>query len=203
MAGDFEYIQPSGQACLNPACSYFEVTGQGNIQRFGVTERGVQRFRCKECRKTFTELTGTPMHRLRHDEATVVEAAAKVLLSEQSISDTAREYGVPYSTVKRWVDAVRPYSEVADQAELVLERQRQAAAWRFAVLGHALSLGLLTRARYDLAMDHITEDSEDGAAVFADVLRELVTMHGDLTKLGAAVREEYEATLRDLTRPSH
>ncbi|MDT3681206.1 MAG: hypothetical protein ROY82_01835 [Truepera sp.] len=203
MAGDFEYIQPSGQACLNPACSYFEVTGQGNIQRFGVTERRVQRFRCKKCRKTFTELAGTPMHRLRHDEATVVEAATKVLLGAQSISDTAREYGVPYSTVKRWVDVVRPYSDLTDQVELVLNRRMRAVAWRLAVLEHALSLGLLTRARYDLATDHITEGSEDGAAVFADVLRELVTMHGDLAKLGAAVREEYEATLRDLTRPSH
>lgn len=203
MAGDFEYIQPSGQACLNPDCSYFEVAGQGNIQRFGVTERGMQRFRCKECRKTFTELTGTPMHRLRHDEATVVEAATKVVLGAQSISDTAREYKVPYSTVKRWVDAVRPYSDVTDQVELVIDQQRRAAAWRFAVLEHALSLGLLTRARFDLAMDHITEGSEDGADIFAEVLRELVTMHGDLSKLREAVREQYEATLRDLTRASH
>lgn len=203
MAGNFEYIQPSGQACLNPDCSHFEVAGQGNIQRFGVTERGVQRFRCKECRKTFTELTGTPMHRLRHDEATVVEAATKVVLGTQSISDTAREYEVPYSTVKRWVDAVRPYSDVTDRVELVIDQQRRVAAWRFAVLEHALSLGLLTRARYVLAMDHITEGSEDGADIFTEVLRELVTMHGDLSKLREAVREQYEVTLRDLNRASH
>lgn len=163
----------------------------------------MQRFRCTECRKTFTELTGTPMHRLRHDEATVVEAATKVVLGAQSISDTAREYELPYSTVKRWVDAVRPYSDVTDRVELVIDQQRRVAAWRFAVLEHALLLGLLTRARYVLAMDHITEGSEDGADIFTEVLRELVTMHGDLSKLREAVREQYEVTLRDLNRASH
>lgn len=204
MAGDYEYIQAAGQACLNEDCYLFGVTGQGNIQRFGVTGRGVQRFRCKKCLKTFNELAGTPMHRLRHDEATVLEAATDVLVGGQSISDVARSRGVPYSTVKRWVDAVGPYEELTGRVDAELERWRRRQAWRLTILSHAQSMGLLTDAQYTAAMDHATEglDDDDGADIFPEVLRELVTLHGDLATLLEAVHDDFEKTFRFLSGQS-
>jgi transposase-like protein len=76
-------ISQAPPPCRCPAC------GAARPYRHGY-DRGLQRYRCRACRKTFNLLTGTPLARLRHRakwldyldkmrEATSVRAAAKAV----------------------------------------------------------------------------------------------------------------------------
>ena len=68
-----EQFAKTGDFCPNEACpDYGKLQGgqrQQNIIKFGKTEKGVQRYRCKTCKKTFTETTGTIFFRKRTPEA--------------------------------------------------------------------------------------------------------------------------------------
>lgn len=100
------YFLPSGERCLNPDCEAGRA-GTERIYRHGKTRRGVQRFRCLDCGKTFTERKGSAMHMLRSDEQAVMEVAANVIGGRRSIAAASEYFGIPYPTVKRWVAAVK------------------------------------------------------------------------------------------------
>lgn len=69
------------------------------VVKFG-TARGTQRYRCKGCGKTFTALTGTPLHRLRGKEKFLENAAC---MSEGlTIRKTARRLGFTIDKTFRW-----------------------------------------------------------------------------------------------------
>src|SRR5258705_7867881 len=55
-----------GSFCLNEACGDYKRVGLKNIVKCGKTETGVQRYRCKTCKKSFTETKGTMFYRCRH-----------------------------------------------------------------------------------------------------------------------------------------
>jgi len=61
---------------------------------------GLQRFRCRECGKTFNSLTGTPLARLRHKSTWLVYADC--LLEASSVRKAAARVGVHKNTSFRW-----------------------------------------------------------------------------------------------------
>jgi transposase-like protein len=56
--------------CPNPDCPAKGHEGKGNIV---IHSRRDQRYKCKECGRTFTATTGTPFYRLRHHQEMVVQ----------------------------------------------------------------------------------------------------------------------------------
>src|SRR5258706_11810261 len=77
-------------------CSECEVT----CQRFGTHRNGLRRFRCPQCKKTYTEA-----HRLTLGEMYVSEEkmlmAIKLLLEGNSIASTERVTGVDAGTITK------------------------------------------------------------------------------------------------------
>jgi transposase-like protein/uncharacterized protein (DUF433 family) len=62
--------------------------------------RGLQRYKCRDCGKTFNALTGTPLARLRHRGKWIEQAQA--LVNGLSITKAAERLEVARSTAFRW-----------------------------------------------------------------------------------------------------
>jgi transposase-like protein len=95
-------IAEIGSFCLNEACEDYKKTAHGNMTRNGKTENGVQRYRCKTCRKSFTQTKGTMFYRCRHSEEEIVECMAMVG-DRNSLAAIHRIKGVKEETVCRWL----------------------------------------------------------------------------------------------------
>jgi transposase-like protein len=78
-----------------------------NLIKIGKTPRGVQRYQCKTCSKTFTETKGTLFYRKHAQEDEILEVLA--LLAEGTrISTLTRVKGIKEDTILRWLrDAAR------------------------------------------------------------------------------------------------
>lgn len=119
-----EKFAKPGDYCPNPACAdYGKVhsAAEPHIERFGTTRKGVQRYRCKTCRKTFTATYGTIFYRKRTPEQAILETLA--LLAEGSrISSLSRAKGFKEDTILAWL---REAAQHAEQIEAVLLRDFQ------------------------------------------------------------------------------
>ena len=62
--------------------------------------RGLQRYRCRDCSKTFNALTGTPLARLRYRQRWLEQSQA--LIDGLSITKVAQQLSVARSTAFRW-----------------------------------------------------------------------------------------------------
>lgn len=99
------------------ACAYCR---SGCLYRWG-REAGLQRFRCRDCGKTFTVLTGTPLAHLRHKERWLDYAQA--LEDSLTVRKAAVYCGVDKTTSFRWRHRFlrRPAQENAHQLEGIAE----------------------------------------------------------------------------------
>lgn len=70
-----------------------------NLQRWGNVS-GLPRYRCKDCRRSFNALTGTPLARLRKKERWAAHVEA--LTTGESVAAAAKRCGVAVSTAFRW-----------------------------------------------------------------------------------------------------
>jgi transposase-like protein len=61
---------------------------------------GLQRYRCRDCRRTFNGLTGTPLAHLRKKDRWAAQAEA--LITAESVATAARRCGVAVTTAFRW-----------------------------------------------------------------------------------------------------
>lgn len=114
-----EKFAKPGDFCPNEACPEYgklQTGQQQNLEKFGKTRKGVQRYRCQTCHKTFTETTGTIFFRKRTPEHEILETLA--LLAEGSrISSLSRVKGFKEDTILAWL---REAAQHADQIETVL-----------------------------------------------------------------------------------
>src|SRR5256884_4684199 len=53
-----QQITTIGSFCLNEACVDYQKIDLGNVVKCGKTGKGMQRYRCKTCKKSFTETKG-------------------------------------------------------------------------------------------------------------------------------------------------
>jgi transposase-like protein len=114
-----EKFAKPGDFCPNEACPEYgkQQSGQQhNLEKYGKTRKGVQRYRCQTCGKTFTETTGTIFFRKRTPEHEILETLT--LLAEGSrISSLSRAKGFKEDTILAWL---REAAKHADQIEAVL-----------------------------------------------------------------------------------
>ncbi len=61
---------------------------------------GLRRFRCKDCRRSFNALTGTPLARLRKKECWL--DFGQSLSEGETVAASAERCGVAVSTAFRW-----------------------------------------------------------------------------------------------------
>ena len=93
---------------LDRACATIEQTraglscpdcGGAHLHRHGY-DRGLQRYRCCACKRTFNALSGTPLARLRHRERWL--AYLDGMLDSKSVRAAADAIGVHRNTSFRW-----------------------------------------------------------------------------------------------------
>jgi transposase-like protein len=111
--------------CPNAACpDYGKLQAdqsKANLKKIGKTPRGVQRYQCKTCGKTFTETKGTIFYRKHAPEGEILEVLA-LLAEGNRISTLSRVKGIKEDTILSWLrDAARH----ADQLEAVLLKEYQ------------------------------------------------------------------------------
>jgi transposase-like protein len=73
------------------------------VIKSGKTEKGVQRYLCKTCKKSFTETKGTMFYRCRHTEDEIVECMS-MLGDRNSLAAIHRIKGIKEETVMKWLE---------------------------------------------------------------------------------------------------
>ena len=124
-------IAAIGSFCLNEACEESQQVNHGNMMKYGQTEKGVQRYRCKSCKKTFTETKGTMFYRCRHSEEERVECM-QMLGDRKSLAAIHRIKGVKEETVCNWLERAASHVEQFEEGIVrkhQLRRVQTAALW--------------------------------------------------------------------------
>jgi transposase-like protein len=125
-----------GDFCPNETClDYGKLQNdqQQNLAKFGKTRKGVQRFRCQTCGRTFTETTGTIFFRKRTPEDEILETLA--LLAEGSrISSLTRAKGFKEDTILAWLRQAAQHAEALDEVlmkDFKIKRGQLDALWAY------------------------------------------------------------------------
>jgi transposase-like protein len=131
-----EQIATIGLFCWNEVCEDYKKINHGNMKKHGKTDTGVQRYRCKTCKKTFSETKGTMFYRCRHSEEEIVECMAMVG-DRNSLAAIHRIKGVKEETVSQWLERAATHVEQIEE-QLVgpskLSRVQMDALWTY--VGH-------------------------------------------------------------------
>ncbi|MCB2801542.1 helix-turn-helix domain-containing protein, partial [Listeria monocytogenes] len=86
-----EDIRSKERRCPDCACKRCHRHGQANA---------LQRYRCCGCGRTFNDLTGTPLARLRHKGKWL--DYLETVLDSRTVRAAAKRVGVPPHTACRW-----------------------------------------------------------------------------------------------------
>ncbi len=132
-----EKLAHPGEFCPNAACpDYGKLQSgqvQANLKKAGKTARGVQRYQCKTCSKTFTETTGTIFFHKHAHSAEILEVLA--LLAEGTrISTITRVKGIKEDTTLRWLREAGKHAEELDAVlmkDFHLQRAQLDGLWSF------------------------------------------------------------------------
>jgi transposase-like protein len=125
-----------GSFCPNAACpDYGKLQGkdQHNIIKFGLTQNGTQRFRCKTCGRTFTATYGTLFYRRRTPVEEILETLA-FLAEGVRPSALARVKGHKVDTILAWVREAAAHAEVIEDilmANYHLTQAQMDALWSY------------------------------------------------------------------------
>mgnify|MGYP001059735041 CR=1 FL=1 len=125
-----------GDFCPNAACAdhgKLQSEHQQNIIKFGKTNAGRQRFRCKTCGKTFTETKGTIFYRRHTPDDEIIETLA--LIAEGSrISSLARAKGHKEDTIIGWIRYAAEHAEAIEEvllADYHIDRGQLDGLWAY------------------------------------------------------------------------
>jgi transposase-like protein len=123
--------------CPNAACPEYgklqSDQARPNLKKLGKTPRGVQRYQCKTCGKTFTETTGTIFYRKHADAHEILEVLA-LLAEGNRISTLSRVKGIKEDTILRWLrEAARHAAELEAvlMQDFHLERAQLDGLWSY------------------------------------------------------------------------
>ena len=128
-------IATIGSFCLNPACEDYQQINHGNMVKNGKTDKEVQRYLCKTCKKSFTATKGTMFYRCRHSEEEIVECMA-MLGDRSSLAAIHRIKGIKEETVCKWLEKAVTHIEQFKQIirKKKLSRVQFDALWTY--VGH-------------------------------------------------------------------
>jgi len=125
-----------GDFCPNEACQSqgkLQTGQQRNIEKYGKTKKGVQRYRCKTCGKTFTETYGTIFYGKRTAEHEILETLA-LLAEGVRPSALARVKRHKEDTTLQWLREAAQHAEQVEEAlmaEFQLTRGQLDALWSY------------------------------------------------------------------------
>jgi transposase-like protein len=122
--------------CCNEKCPDYGQEEKGNIRKTGKTEKGVQRYQCKTCKKTWTSTKGTMFYRLRHSEEEIIECM-EMVGDRNSLAAIHRIKGVKEETVCTWLEKAAKHVEQIEEHLVVphkLSRVQIDAMWAY--VGH-------------------------------------------------------------------
>ena len=125
-----------GEFCPNPTCELYGQVTTAQIIRFGTTQNGTQRFRCKQCGRTFTATHGTVFYRRQASRETILETLA-LLAEGVRISSITRVKGIKEDTILAWLRDAARHAEALEEVLLKDYRVSQAqldALWTY--VGH-------------------------------------------------------------------
>ena len=109
-----------GDFCPNENCSDYGKLQSGeqhNINKFGKTKAGRQRYLCKTCGATFTETKGTLFYRRRTPEGEIIGTLALVAEGNR-ISSLARTTGHKEDTIIDWIREAGQHAEAIEEVLL-------------------------------------------------------------------------------------
>ena len=111
-----EFSHP-GDFCPNEACLDYGKRQEGqqrNIKRAGKTKKGVQRYQCTTCQRTFTETFGTLFYGKRTPEGEILETLA-LLAEGNRVSTLSRVKGHKEDTILQWLrEAAQHVAQIED-----------------------------------------------------------------------------------------
>lgn len=120
-----EKLAQTKDFCSNAACpDYGKLQAdqsETNLKKIGKTARGVQRYQCKTCGKTFTETIGTIFYR-KHTQGDEILEVLALLAEGNRISTLTRVKGIKEDTILSWL---REAARHAEQLEAVLMKEYQ------------------------------------------------------------------------------
>lgn len=105
-------MNPHPLFCPNPACSSRGLQNEGNIV---VHDSARCRFRCRTCKKTFSERQGTPFHGLKTDPQIVV-LILTLLMYGCPLQAIVQAYGYDERTVAAWQHKAGQHCEAVHHA---------------------------------------------------------------------------------------
>jgi transposase-like protein len=130
-------LAQSKDFCPNPACpDYAKLQSdqvRPNLKKLGHTPRGVRRYQCKTCGKTFTETKGTLFFHKHAPMEQILEVLA--LIAEGSrISTLTRVKVIKEDTILRWLREAAQHTDELNEIlmhDFHLKRAQIDGLWSF------------------------------------------------------------------------
>ena len=132
-----EKLAQAKDFCPNRVCPDYgklqSDQSQPNLKKLGKTKRGVQRYQCKTCGKTFTETTGTIFYR-KHAQADEILEVLALLAEGNRISTITRVKGIKEDTILRWLREAGHHAQELEEVLLKdfhVKRAKIDGLWSF------------------------------------------------------------------------
>jgi transposase-like protein len=132
-----EKLAQTKEFCPNATCPDYgklqDDQSTANLKKIGKTPRGVQRYQCKTCGRTFTETKGTIFYRKHAQEDEILEVLA-LLAEGNRISTLTRVKGIKEDTILRWLREAARHADKLDailMKEYHLKRAQLDGLWSF------------------------------------------------------------------------
>ncbi len=138
-------LVPPSSFCWNKECSDYGKVDYGNIIKFGFTDKGTQRYRCKTCQRTFVETIGTVFYGRHHSQETILECFA-LLAERNSLASIHRIKGIKEETVIAWLCEASNHVEEIEAmmfANYKTTRAQLDAMWSY--VGHKGEKGVIQK----------------------------------------------------------
>ncbi len=128
-----ELLSEVGRFCPNEDCEDYGKTTGNDVIRFGTTPKGIQRYRCHTCGRTFSQTRGTILFNLKKPAKDVLECLA-LLAEGVRISSISRTKGFKEDTILDWARKAAAHAQELE--ELLLQEHRLSqvqidALWAF------------------------------------------------------------------------
>jgi len=145
MAEEEKRLALAGTFCPNKECHHYARVEEGNIIKFGRSKRGVQRYRCKSCKSTFTATRGTLFYRKRTAVKDILETLA-LLAEGVRISSLSRAKGFKEDTILSWLRQAARHSQAVEEvlmSDYQLSKAQVDGLWTY--VGHKGQKGAIAR----------------------------------------------------------
>lgn len=119
--------------CWNRDCPDYGLVNHGNIVKYGRTDKGTQRWKCKICNEVFVGNKGTVFYGLHHSPETILECMA-MLAERNSLAAIHRIKGIKEETVMGWLRKAASHVEDVEAMLLAnyhLNRVQLDAMWTY------------------------------------------------------------------------